>query len=516
MDRQRVAVVGGALLALSVAALAPVLAVVIEAVGAGCAAGTWRCVPSGEQLAVLFESVILAATVTLFAIICGVPIAFLAAYTDLPGRRAVILLHAFPSFLPPFLIALGWYYVFGRRGLLGSDATAGLLFGRAGAVMILGTALAPLVSVIVLLGFGGIDPSLIDAARLAAGSRRTVTGILLPLARPAIGLAAVVVFALALSEVGVPTFLRVRTYAALVFSRLAGIDYAPAEAAALAMPLVGITATMLGIERWLMQRSSFGVVGLRSATVAFPLGAWRLTTAAIVWFFVAVAMVPLASLAVRAGPAGFVGAHAWIGETLTNGLVAAAGAATVILVLAIVLGAELARRRLAGSVGDAIAVLAFVAPAAILGIGIITVWNRPPTRAVYGSIAVVTLGYVGRYAVIGIRAAAVMFARTGTQIEDAAAAHGARYLRRLVRIVAPIHWRGLAITWIVALVACLRDLELPVLFYPAGREPLQVRIFTLEANGPEPVVAGLAVVHVLVTACILAAGGAVAGRIGKR
>lgn len=35
-----------------------------------------------------------------------------------------------------------------------------------------------------------------------------------------------------------------------------------------------------------------------------------------------------------------------------------------------------------------------------------------------------------------------------------------------------------------------------------------MRIFTLEANGPEEVVAGLAVVHVMMTATALAVGGA--------
>ena len=60
--------------------------------------------------------------------------------------------------------------------------------------------------------------------------------------------------------------------------------------------------------------------------------------------------------------------------------------------------------------------------------------------------------------------------------------------------------------WFLALVFCLRDLETTVLFYPPGREPLTVRIFTLEANGPEEVVSALAIIHVLATAGALAIG----------
>jgi iron(III) transport system permease protein len=53
----------------------------------------------------------------------------------------------------------------------------------------------------------------------------------------------------------------------------------------------------------------------------------------------------------------------------------------------------------------------------------------------------------------------------------------------------------------------LRDLELSVLYYPPGGQPLTVRIFTLEANGPPSVVAALAVVHVAMTAAVLGIGG---------
>ena len=45
-----------------------------------------------------------------------------------------------------------------------------------------------------------------------------------------------------------------------------------------------------------------------------------------------------------------------------------------------------------------------------------------------------------------------------------------------------------------------------MLYYPPGSEPLTVRIFTLEANGPEEVVAALAILHITMTACVLAAG----------
>jgi iron(III) transport system permease protein len=91
-------------------------------------------------------------------------------------------------------------------------------------------------------------------------------------------------------------------------------------------------------------------------------------------------------------------------------------------------------------------------------------------------------------------------------LEDAAAAAGAGAFRRLGRIVLPLNARGVLGGWLLALVFCLRDLETAVLFYPAGREPLTVRLFTLEANGRPAVVAALAVAQVAMTAAVLGLG----------
>jgi ABC-type Fe3+ transport system permease subunit len=70
----------------------------------------------------------------------------------------------------------------------------------------------------------------------------------------------------------------------------------------------------------------------------------------------------------------------------------------------------------------------------------------------------------------------------------------------------PLHARTIAAAWLLAFVFCLRDLETTILFYPAGSAPLTVRIITLEANGREPIVAALALVHVSVVAAALVFG----------
>jgi iron(III) transport system permease protein len=461
----------------------------------------------------LVRSLALAASVTGLALALGVPLAALLAKTDVWGRQAAFLVHAFPMFLPPFLLALGWFHLLGRGGILGTEATSWLLFSFTGVVLVLALAFTPVVTSLVALALRGIDPSFEEAARVVAGPRRVVTRILLPLAWPAAALAALVVFALAFSELGVPMFLRVRSYPAAVFARLGGVEYAPGEAFGLVVPLLGMALGLLGFERSLAARRSFPVLGLRQrATIPLPLGAWRGPAGGIVWVLAAFSVLPIAGLALRASAGGFAGVPAWIGASLTNSVVSAGGAATIIAALGLVVGHGLARGRRGSRLLDAAGVLAFVTPAAVLGVGLISLWNRPVTHAVYGSLAIIVIGDVARYGVVGVRTMAAVVAQGPVEHEHLAAVVGAGYARRLFRIVLPLHRLGLAGAWLLALVFCLRDLETAVLFYPPGREPLPVRIFTLEANGPENVVAALAVVQVALTAIIVAAGAALLRR----
>ena len=151
-------------------------------------------------------------------------------------------------------------------------------------------------------------------------------------------------------------------------------------------------------------------------------------------------------------------------------------------------------------------VFTFVVPTVILGAGIIAMYNRPLTNFIYSGIGILVVGYITRYSILGIRTIAVIVAQSPVSLENASAVAGAGYLRRLVSILLPMHKQSFGFIWLLALIFCMRDLETAVLYYPPGWEPLTVRILTLEANSPGEVIAGLALVQVILTAILLIAG----------
>ncbi|WP_428266806.1 ABC transporter permease [Haliangium sp.] len=504
---------GLAALVLLACCLLPLLGIGAELVVDGASAQLRATLGAPGAWLLLLRSIGLALVIAAGATAIGVPLGVVLGRSDAAGRRAALWLHLFPVSVPPFLLALGWFHLLGRHGLVGAAWTSDALFGPAGVVIVLTLAFTPVVSALVALGLQGIDASLEEAALVASRPLRVVTGILLPLGWRSIALAALIVFALALSEIGVPMFLRVRTYPAAVFTRLGGVDYAPGEAVALVLPLVLVGVLLVVIDRRLLGARSVAGFGLRSRDPApLPLGRARAIVSGLVWLVILLSLLPLLALLWRAGGAGLWQATAWIGASVTTSVLAGVLAATVISLVGVVIGHALARAHPGAAIVDGLSLIAFMAPASVLGVGLIAVWNRPATNFVYSTTAILVLGLAARYAVIGVRALAAVFARSSPHYEEAAACAGSGYLRRLSGVVIPMHARGVVGAWLIVLVFCLRDLDTVVGFYPPGLEPLVVRIFTLEANGPEQIVAALASYQVLLTALVLVAGAVVLRR----
>ncbi len=320
-------------------------------------------------------------------------------------------------------------------------------------------------------------------------------------------------------------FLRSRTYPEAVFARLGGIDYAPGEAAALTLPLLLLGLLLVVLERRFFGRRRFALLGPRVPREPLPLGRWRRPAGLVALTAALASVAPLAALGWRAAGwrapgwgapvgGGFGSLSSWLGRSPWNSVATAAGGALLASGLALVLGHALVRRRPGVGGLDALLFFAFLAPAPILGVGLITVWNRPATGWIYRTLGILVVAAVARYTIIAVRTAAVVFARSSPRLEEAASVGGAGYLRQLLGIVLPLHRRGLLGAFLLTFIFCLRDLETAVLFYPPGGEPLTVRLFTLEANGPESVVAALAWVQILIAAAATA-GMALIYKVGR-
>ncbi|WP_020524692.1 ABC transporter permease [Catelliglobosispora koreensis] len=158
-------------------------------------------------LAALGLSLQTATIATLLCMLFGVPLAWLLARTNFPGRRLVRALVTVPLVLPPVVGGVALLLVFGRRGLIGSwlDDTFGITlpFTTAGVVLAEAFVAMPFLVIAVEGALRGADSRYEEAAATLGATRwSTFTRVTLPLVAPGIGAGAVLCWARALGEFG--------------------------------------------------------------------------------------------------------------------------------------------------------------------------------------------------------------------------------------------------------------------------------------------------------------------------
>ncbi|MFY1622846.1 molybdate ABC transporter permease subunit [Micromonospora sp. WMMD723] len=158
-------------------------------------------------LTALRLSVQCATLATLLCLALGVPLAWLLARVEFPGRRLVRALVTVPLVLPPVVGGVALLLVFGRRGPVGGwlDATFGvtLPFTTTGVVLAEAFVAMPFLIIAVEGALRGVDHRYEEAAATLGASRwTTFTRVTLPLVAPGVAAGAVLCWARALGEFG--------------------------------------------------------------------------------------------------------------------------------------------------------------------------------------------------------------------------------------------------------------------------------------------------------------------------
>ena len=198
---------------------------------------------------------------TAVCLVLGVPLAWVLAAVDFPGRSFVRALATLSRVLPPVVGGVALFFSFGRRGLFGQhlDAWFGITLPfSTWAVILAQTFVAmPFLVLTVEAAIRQADPRLADAARTLGASRWfTFTRVTLPSARPALVAGAVLAWARALGEFGATiTFagnLPGRTQTLPLATYLA-LESDPDQALVISLVLIVASfAVLVGLrDRWL-------------------------------------------------------------------------------------------------------------------------------------------------------------------------------------------------------------------------------------------------------------------------
>jgi molybdate transport system permease protein len=167
----------------------------------------WGLLTTGTVRAALRLSLECSLWATALAVIFGVPLAWLLARVEFPGRSAVRALCTLSMVLPPVVGGVALFSSFGRRGLFGQylDRWFGiqLPFTQSGVVLAQTFVAMPFLVLTVEAALRQLDGRYEDAARTLGASRWYVfRRVTLPAIRPAVIAGAVLAWARALGEFG--------------------------------------------------------------------------------------------------------------------------------------------------------------------------------------------------------------------------------------------------------------------------------------------------------------------------
>jgi iron(III) transport system permease protein len=497
------------------------------------------------------NSLAFAAGSAALAIALGTLLAYLIVRTDVPFKPLMFAASLVPLIIPGILHTISWIFIASPQiGILNLHVIQPLTGGRSlnvfslpGMIVVEGLHLAPLVFLLMVASFRSMDPSLEESAIMSGAPLRTVfRRVTVPLARPALYAAILIMVVRALESFEVPAILGLNGGVWVFTSRIWNVlkDKPPSygEAGAYSMSLLVLTTIGIFWHSRLAKRArAYQTVtgkGFRPRPVQLGVWRWPATGLILVYFVVAV-LLPLVTL-MYASTQRFYSPptretlshmtlqpyrdviHADIALTAArNSIILGLGSATTVMLLMAVASWIVIRTNLPGRwMLDNLAFLPLAVPGLVLGVGVLFVYLRLPGIHLYNTLWIMFMAYLTRYMPYGMRYATTSMFQIGRELEESAQTSGAGWFQTFRRVVLPLLMPGLVAGWIYILIVSVRELSSTIILYSPGKEVLSILIWEMNQNGEFPQLAALGTMMVGALIVLVTVAYKLGARIGVR
>jgi len=478
----------------------------------------------------LFNSFAFSAGATVFALVIGTALAYLLVRTDVPGKSLMYAASVVPLIIPGILHSISWTFLLDpTNGIVNTWFIEKLglhafnVYSIPGMIFIEGLHLAPLVFLLMVASFRSMDPSLEESAIMSGAPMwRVFFRVTLPLARPALYAAILIMAVRCLESFEVPAVIGLRhhvwVFTSRIYDALHALSPDYGTAGALAMTLLVLTSVGVWWHSRLARRARAfqTVTGKGFRPRPMPLGAWRWPAVAFIllYFFVSI-VLPLVTLGYAStqlfySPPTHYTLHHMTGanypavfhddlfkHAVKNSLVLGVGTATAVMLMCAVAAWVVVRTKLPGRwLIDNLAFTPLVIPGLVLGVAMLDVYLRLQWLPVYGTLWILFIAYLTRYMPYGMRYASTSMFQIGRELEESAMMSGAGWFQSFRRIVLPLLVPGFVAGWIYIFVVSFRELGSSVLLYSPGREVLSIAIWQQWNDGLLPQLSALGVMLV--------------------
>lgn len=492
----------------------------------------------------LVMSLYLGAASAAICAVLAVPMAWACSRTDMPGRGFAWFTVLAAFIIPPYLGAVGWILLAGPNSgwinqawvwLTRAEESLVNVYTFWGMAIVIALHSYPFIFIFTKSALDLVNSEMEDAANiLGAGTWTTTLKITLPLVWPTILAGIILVFLETIALFGTPAIIGIPARINVVTTQLWQFFEHPVRAevaAAYSMPLLLITAGLIGLQKLMLNRKGYvSQTGKGGERRLIRLGPWRWVLLAWCGFVcllsVAAPMVALVQASFsRAWGRGFsldnltlknyrylLFEHDGAALAVVNTFVFSAAAATLAIFIALAIAYVVKRRLLPG--GGALAFLCmapFVIPGIVMAIGFYAAYAGPPLT-LYGTAAMMILAFTARFLPIAYANGAAGVQMIHPEMEEAVRILGGGRLTAVRAVVIPLLKKALLGGWLLVFILATRELSAAIFLVGPETRTISVLLYDLSEEGNLEVLSALGGILLVITLVFVGTGMKLIGR----
>ena len=449
----------------------------------------------------LKNSVSVSVVPSLFAIVLGVPMAYLMTRYNVWGKKVWHVLAILSLMSPPFLGAYAWIMMFGRAGsvttfLKNFGISIPTIYGFGGISTVLTLKLYPYIYMYTSGAMESIDSSLEECAEnLGSGKLRRFFTVTMPVVTPSITAGALVVFMSALADFGTPMLLGgqdFRTLPVLIYNEyLSEIGGNGNLASAISIIIVIITLVMLLVQKGYVSRRNYIMSALRPPKVIEVHGFRRFLVTLPVFLISFISFLPQIVVCVSSFQhtnyssftGGFtlenyqnLGSRLW--STMRNTFTYSLTAMVFIVIIGILMSYVIVRKKgKTGGLLDMLLMAPYVIPGSVLGLCYIVTFNVKPL-VLTGTAAIIIISYVIRKLPYTVRSASAFLMQMDPSVEEASINLGVPPMQTFWKVTARLMLPGVFSGAILSWVTCINELSCSIMLSSGKNNTLTIEAYT--------------------------------------
>ena len=459
---------------------------------------------------------------TIASVAVGVVLGYFMSAFKIRGAKLLRMCIVMATMSAPFVGAYAWIMLLGRNGVI-TDSLSRLfgitmpdIYGFNGILLVFVTQLFPLVFLYVQGAMSKMDASLLEASEnLGCTGFKRFFKVVLPLISPTVLAGALLVFVRAMSDFGTPMLIGegYRTFTVILYNEFVGeVSQNKGFASAIAIIAILITMVVYFSQNIVAKKQAFSMNALHRIEKKKLHGFSNFIVHFITYVVVGISILPqlyvvYTSFQKTSGQIyvdgyslqSYQDMFSRLGRSIQNTIVIPAVSLLIVVLLAVLIAYVAVRRRnvLSGAV-DVISMIPYVIPGTVIGIAMISAFNREPL-VLTGSMLIMVVALVVRRLPYTIRSSVAILQQIPLYVEEAALSLGRSKPKAFFTVTLPMMSSGVLSGAILSWVTLISELSTAILLYTGKTQTLTVAIYTQIVRGNYGIASAMATVLTVMT-----------------